>query len=860
MKKLYVVDVYSFFFRAFYAIPGLTSPSGMPTNALYGILSMTIKLLREIKPDYMAFCFDRKDGSFRVDLYDQYKANRTEMPDDLKPQVPYLKELTDLLGIPRFERKGYEADDLIGSLARQGVEKGLEVVIVSGDKDFAQLINSKITMLDTMKNIEYDEKGAVEKWGVQPEQMIDYLALVGDSSDNIPGVRGIGPKGAQKLLGEYGSLEGIYENIENISAKGTKSKLQESQDMAYLSKELVTIVTDLDLVSEMEELKLREIDRDKLQKKLEELGFKSFERTLLGNGGDESSGDVKSSVKRSKAIGRKKDTGAITASGVIDTSDVIEKNVNLEKLKKLIKPFSEIWGFLDNRGFVLGYGDTIYKVDDVEPKDIGEALKSKVLQWKGFDVKELWRYLEIGDQHCAWDSMLAGYVIRAGNISDFGKLCEHYLGRGLPELPSWAQVYSLHREMEGVLKEQLIQVNGEEIFENFELPTVPVLTDMEIRGIGVDARELKNQSEELESDINHLTSRIHELAGEDFNVASPKQLSVVLFEKLKLPPGKKTKTGFSTNNDVLEKIKSEHEIVPSVMEFRELSKLKSTYVDALPELIDSKTGKIHTHFRQAATSTGRLSSTNPNLQNIPIRTERGRLIRKAFKADDGKVFISVDYSQIELRVLAHITEDKGLVKAFNEDLDIHAATASEIFGVGLDEVTGDLRRTAKAVNFGIAYGQGVYGLAETLGISRGESKGIIDNYFSKFPNVKKYMDGVVEEAKSKGYVETLFGRRRYIDELKSKNHAMKSFGERAAINAPIQGTASDLVKLAMIQLYQDIAIPAVLQVHDEVLFECPEERAEENITLIRPIMENVTKLKVPLKVNVAIGKTWDDAH
>ncbi len=859
MKKLYVVDVYSFFFRAFYAIPGLTSPSGMPTNALYGFLSMTIKLLREIQPDYMAFCFDRKEGSFRVDLYEEYKANRSEMPEDLKPQVPYLKELTDLLGISRFEIKGYEADDLIGSLARQGAESGVEVVIVSGDKDFAQLINSKITMLDTMKNITYDEQSAVEKWGVMPEQMIDYLALVGDSSDNVPGVKGIGPKGAQKLLKEYGTLEGIYQNIENISAKGTKAKLQESEDMAYLSKELVTIVTDLNLVKKIDDLKLKEIDHDKLKKKLEELGFKSFERTLLGTNKEDIT-DVQSSVKKSKSVGRQKGSGAQSASGAVATGDIQEKSVSLGVLEKAIKPYSEIWGLLDNRGFVLGYGNSIYKIESVAAFEIGEVLKSKVLQWKGFDVKETWKFLGLRDQHCIWDAMLAGYVIRAGNISDFGGLCEQYLGQGLPELPSWSQVYSLHRELEERLREQLSQVEGEEIFKKFELPTVPVLTEMELQGITLDASELKTQSEDLESDIAHLTSKIYELAGEEFNVASPKQLSVVLFDKLQLTPGKKTKTGFSTNNDVLEKIRDEHEIIPAVMEFRELSKLKSTYVDALPELIDPQTNKIHTHFRQAATSTGRLSSINPNLQNIPIRTERGRLIRKAFKADKGQVFISVDYSQIELRVLAHITEDKGLMRAFNNDLDIHAATASEIFGVGLDNVTSDLRRTAKAVNFGIAYGQGVYGLAETLGISRGESKEIIENYFKKFANVKSYMDNIVEKAKKDGFVETLFGRRRYIDELKSKNHAMKAFGERAAINAPIQGTASDLVKLAMIRLYEEVSIPAVLQVHDEVLFECPEELIDENVALIQEIMESVTELKVPLKVNVAIGTTWDNAH
>lgn len=862
MKKLYLVDVSSFFFRAFYAIPHLTSPSGMPTNALYGFLSMTIKLLREIKPDYLAFCFDRKDGSFRLDLYEAYKANRGEMPENLVPQVPYVKELTDLLGIPRFEQKGYEADDLIGSLVKLGESQNLEVVIVSGDKDFAQLIGPKVSMFDTMKNVRYDQTSALEKWGVRPDQMIDYLALIGDSSDNVPGVKGIGPKGAQKLLEEFGTLENIYSNIDKISAKGLRTKLEESRDLAFLSKRLVTIATDVKLVESLEELKLKNVNRDLLRAKLEELGFKSFERTLLGEAQSEGAAtpaSVQDHIQSSQSVGRTQKKEAVASSGAIRVESLRVQSLDIEQLKRHISPYSEVWVMQHQNDWFFGYGKDVIQVSG-DLKALGLALKDKVLQWKGFDVKQAWQALQILDQHCAWDSMLAAYVVRAGNIGEFSEVVEQYLGRSLPELPSLSEVYATHRELEEALTDHLGRVQAMDIYHRFELPTVPVLSSMEQYGIRIDPDFLKKQSVELSDDIEALKKAVFQEAGEEFNISSPKQLAQILFEKLKLPAGKKTKTGYSTNSDVLEGLKDKHQIVKHVIDYRELTKLKSTYVDALPDLMDPVTKKIHTHFRQAATTTGRLSSINPNLQNIPIRTERGRLIRKAFLPSPGNVLISVDYSQIELRVLAHISEDKNLIRAFQDDRDIHAATASEIFGVPEDQVTDDLRRTAKAVNFGIAYGQGAYGLAETLGISRKESTEIIERYFEKFSGVKRYMDEIVVSAKKTGYVETLFGRRRYMDELTSKNPAMKKFGERAAINAPIQGTASDLVKLAMIRLYEEIAIPAVLQVHDEVLFDCPKEEVEVNRKLIPPIMESVVRWSVPLKVNVAVGETWDDAH
>lgn len=866
MKKLYVVDVSSMFFRAFYAIPPLTNEEGMPTNALYGFLSMTIKLLRDVKPDYLVFCFDRKEPSFRLELYEDYKANRSEMPEDLVPQVPYVRKLTEALGIKAMDLEKYEADDLIGSLVCFAREHRMEAVIVSGDKDFAQMVGPHVTMYDTMKEIVYDEQGVVEKWGVTPAQMIDYLAIVGDSSDNIPGVKGIGPKGAQKLLAEYKTLDGIYKNIDKISAKAMKEKLITFKDMAYLSQKLVTIVCDLKLAVEPEELTLKPIDKDILQPLLHHLGFKSFEKNLMGGNLLAPQSQFKDKMPKPASKGKKSTDGEAED---VDKAEVPKANVNVDgleevewslaELKKNVEPYTELWAILYERGLYFYAGDVLFRVS-ATPQEIGAVLSSKKMLWKGFDLKEIWKFLEIKDAQAAWDQMLAAYVVRAGAIEDFASIYQAYTNTQIPDLASSAQMLKCHLELEGILKKKVKAQNGEKVLNEIELPLVPVLYAMEECGVRIDTKSLAEQSTSLAKDIARLEKDIFKEAGEPFNIASPKQLGQVLFEKLKLPVGKRTKTGYSTDSDVLEGLKSEHKIAEMIIEYRELAKLKSTYVDALPQLINPKTGKLHTNLRQALTTTGRLSSFNPNLQNIPIRTERGRLVRKAFIADPGKVLLSADYSQIELRILAHITEDPGLMKAFQEDLDIHTATAAEIFGVKLQDVDANLRRTAKAVNFGIAYGQGAFGLAETLGIPRGEASDIIAKYFLRFAKVKQFMEDIVEQAKQQGYVETMFGRRRYLDEFKSKNMNVRKFGERAAINAPIQGSASDLVKLAMIKLHGEITIPMLLQVHDELLFECDKEDAEENIEIIKPIMENVIKMKVPLKVNVGAGHSWEDAH
>jgi DNA polymerase I len=867
MKKLYLVDVSSLFFRAFYAIPPLRTSQGLPTNALYGFLSMVIKLLRENKPDYMAFCYDRKEPSFRHELYADYKANRTEMPEDLEPQIPYIKKLTEVLGIFGIEKDKFEADDLIGTLALLGAKENCDVSIVSGDKDFAQLVNDRISMYDTMKNVRYDRHGVIEKWGVAPEQMIDYLAIIGDSSDNIPGVHGVGPKGAQKLLAEFKTLKGIYENVTTLKSESLRSKLLESKKDAFIAQHLVTIVTDVKLGLSLDDLKLKAIDKEHVTALLEELEFGGFLKKLFG-GDDESaasdSGKTKKSGKEKggteKTVSEKKPSEKKIAAAQIKVGAIENTQWSLAELKKKVQPYDDIWAVSTERGFCLGYEGKAIQVD-ATLAEIGEVLASKNLGWRGFDVKSIWHACRLPTSMTPkWDSMLAAYLVKAGAIGEFSEVYEKYLGRKIPDLAGPEDYLKCELELESVLRPKLEEANLIKVLDELELPLVPVLYDMEVKGIAVDREDLKKQSVTLTKDIDRLEKEIFVLSGESFNISSPKQLGTVLFEKLKIPMMKKTKTGYSTDSDVLSKLAPQYPICDLVINYRELSKLKSTYVDALPELIDPVDHRLHTRFYQALTQTGRLSSANPNLQNIPIRTARGREIRHAFKAKKGHVLLSFDYSQIELRVLAEITGDPGLLEAFKKNIDIHAATASEVFGVPVNDVTPEQRRMAKAVNFGIAYGQGVFGLADSLEISRDEAKGIIEGYFLKFKKVKEFMLDTVQVAKKQGYVETLFGRRRYIDEFNSANGAVRKFGERAAINAPIQGTASDLMKKAMIEAHGNSTAAMILQVHDELLFECPEGEIENEARATKKILEGVANWQVPLSVNVAWGENWDDAH
>lgn len=855
MKKLYLVDVSAMFFRAFFAIRSLNSPSGLPVNAIYGFLSMLIKLLKEEKPEFLVFCYDRKEPSFRKDLYEGYKAHRSEMPEDLAKQIPYIKQLADLLGIPALDVPGYEADDIIGALTKWGRHHEMEVFIVSGDKDFGQLVGPHVWLYDTMKDVRYDAAGVLAKWGVRPDQFIDYLSIVGDASDNIPGVKGVGEKGAIKLLEQFKSLEDIYENLDKLESKSVKEKLLSSKENAFLSKKLVTIVDSIKVPEDYEAYRLKGFKTEELQAFLRELNFKTLEKNLFGTLATEDSATA-SPAALNDTIPAAAEFNGPTLIIAKEDRTFTERTMKSGDVAEHLTENQVLWGFSDPRGVFIGTETELIEISDFE--FLGKVTDMFKVRWSGFDLKNFWRQIGARNPIAYWDSQLAAYALKAGDTSDFGKVYTRYMADILPDLAAPSALYNAHRNFAATLQTEMQNVHGEKVYRELDLPLPRILLTMERLGIRVDKDLLAQQSEELKVELATLEKKIHEVAGEEFNIGSPKQLGVVLFEKLKLPVGKKTKTGYSTDEEVLQGL--DHPIAKLTLQWRELSKLKSTYVDALPEMIDPKDDRIHSSLNQAMTTTGRLSSTQPNLQNIPIRTLRGQQVRKAFIAAPRMKLMSVDYSQIELRVLAHISEDPNLCKAFAEDLDIHAATAAEIFGVSLDKVTSDLRRSAKAVNFGIAYGQGAFGLAENLGISRSEAKDIIDRYFVRFKNVRDYIDSTIKTAHELGYVETLFGRRRYIDELKSKNMALKKFGERAAINAPIQGTASDLVKKAMIEVYDKVPVRMLLQVHDELIFEETEENLLKHASQLVQIMENVAVLRVPLKVNYAIGNNWDEAH
>lgn len=845
------------FFRAFYAIRPLTSSKGTPVNAVYGFISMIIKLMKDKNPDHVVFCYDRKEASFRKDLYPEYKAHRTEMPDDMQVQMPYLKQVAALFGICDIELAGFEADDLIGTVATLAQKENYEVFIVSGDKDFCQLINKNVFLYDTMKDVIYDEILVKEKHGVTPNQFIDFLAITGDASDNIPGVAGIGPKGAQKLIEQLGSLEDVYEKIDQVTSASIKEKLIASKEKAILSKKLATIVCDAPITNSIDDFKLKPFKTDELRAFLQDLNFKTFEKNLLGDGQITfSNGNAKTQQLAA--------TNAEVAPPVRYESGSFKSEIkewNTELIQQKLDSATGFFAFTQSAKFAIGFGSELF-MTGISDCDLNF---SKVI-WSGFDLKKIWTELGIkttGSLKVEWDLMLGSYVLRAADSSNIEKLADFFLSNKIDigaiedEKERIRVCYELYLDLSETVKKSLHEKDLFVIYEKLEKPIISMLFEMEKKGIKLDLGFLKEFSEELRADLAIQEKKIYSLAGEEFNIASPKQLGVVLFEKMGLESTKKTKTGYSTDNDVLENLK--HPIAKELILFRELAKLKSTYVDALPELAD-QAGRVHTHFNQALTATGRLSSTNPNLQNIPIKTEKGQKVRKAFIAAEGKKLLSVDYSQIELRVLAHMSEDPGLIRAFKDNLDIHTATASEVFSVDLKNVTRDQRRIAKAVNFGIAYGQGVFGLAETLGIGRKEAAEIIERYFTKFGGIREYIESTIKKAHEQKYVETLFGRRRYIPELDNKNVMVKKFGERAAINAPIQGTASDLVKMAMIELKSDLKIDLLLQVHDELIFEATEADINRQLNWIKETMENVVKLRVPLKVNYAIGNNWDEAH
>ena len=811
LKTLYLLDISSLFFRSYYAISlHMKNKEGLPTNALYGVLRMLYQLGTKKSPDYLISCFDSKGPSFRKDLYQDYKANRQEIPEDLEVQIPYLKTMMDKLLIPYWEKSGFEADDLIASLANSAKKHSVQTYIVSSDKDFAQIVSSDVYLYDTMKDIVYDPDGIKEKWGISPHQMRDYQSLVGDSSDNIPGVKGIGPKGAIELLKVYGSLEDIYNNIEKITGSSQK-KLLQSKEQAFLSRELVTLKQDIVWEKPLEEAKYKRVPQFSQQSKqalkdfLEELSFKSFIRSFFPIK-TESPRPVKNSWQETQihfaeaAQGENLQLFPQKPQDPPDKSQDLNfpllkgKQVTVEMFKKTLPPYAQLWLGSYKDQFYMASGKSFTALDQEQLSSLAGFLDEKWVRFLGHDLKFFWHKLEIKHPIAEWDSMIAGHLLLGEVTPSFRSLCKTYLNIPEDESLSLPQVLYQEQVLYKVLTSHIKEQDMENLFQTIELPLIAVLYDMEKQGVSLDLKELAAQSQSLDRDIKNLESQIYKLLGREFNISSPKQLASVLFEQLGLPKGRKTKTGYSTDSYELMKIKHLHPVLPCLLEHRELFKLKSTYTDSLISLRDEKTGRVYTEFKQAVTATGRLSSVNPNLQNIPIRTERGRRVRKAFVARKGYNLISADYSQLELRILAHITEDPCLCRAFERGEDIHASTASEVFNVPLKEVSSDLRRKSKAINFGIAYGQGVYGLAENLSIPRSEAKEIIDNYFKRFKKIKEYIESVKKELPQKGYIRTLYGRKRVFLKGDLRSPRLKAMSERMAINTPLQGTASELVK------------------------------------------------------------------
>jgi DNA polymerase-1 len=866
MKRLYLIDVSSLFFRAFYAIRQLNNAAGQPTNALYGFLAAVTKILKEHKPEGLAFCYDRPESGFREEIYPDYKANRENPPDDLISQFPFLPKLAEALAIPGYEQAGYEADDVIGTLAKKSKRQGIEVVIVSGDKDFGQLVEPGVKIFDPSKDIYLDADGVRAKFGVNPDQVVDYLAIVGDASDNVPGVRGIGPKGAVKLLTEYQSLDGIYEHIDEIKNDRLRELLKTQKDQAYMSQKLCTIHCDMEIGIEPGDLVVKPVRRELLVPLLEELNFKSLLHRLLGEVSVPTEAGAPIGTQTTRPIIVNETVVSLEKPDVLVTGQISELESGLKTVKE-----GELWFDVTPRGTIIQSSNKAFRFEGDGDKFsdwLNSFLSSRKIKVSGFDTKNIAHQLKLKPeafQSVGTDVMLQSYCTGRSDGVDFSELVKKHLGRELPEFAQPEERLFAIRQVSNLLGKSLAEGSLEKVLDSIEQPLSPVLYGMEKNGILIDSEKLNKFSKELLSEAQSLEKEICALAGYDFNVGSPKQLGQVLFEKLKLPTVRKTKTGYSTDSDVLEKLASQHPICSKILDWRELSKLRSTYVDAIPRLVDPLTGRVHTSFNQSVTSTGRLSSTHPNLQNIPIRSPRGQQIRESFIAPKGSVLISADYSQVELRILAHITGDPGLKSAFERDIDIHTATAAEIFNVKIESVTADHRRASKAINFGIAYGMSSFGLAESLSIENQVASEYIDTYFKRYPGVQRYMHEVVENGKRDTYVETLFGRRRYYPELNSSNGRLRQSAERAAINMPIQGAAADLIKLAMIKAAASLeqnksSARMLLQVHDELVFEVSKDEADDLKNRIRDWMEHTVKLSVPLKVSIGVGPNWGEAH
>ncbi|MBN3039173.1 MAG: DNA polymerase I [Candidatus Omnitrophica bacterium] len=870
-KKIVLIDGTSFCYRAFYAIKRLSTSKGQPTNAVYGVITMLNKLLAEQKPNYLGFAFDLKGPTFRHKKYDKYKIQRKPMPDELSTQIPTIKKILKAYKVPIFEKDGYEADDVIATLAKKlsaiiaDNKAGFEILVVTGDKDILQIVSDIIKVVNPHKdNLIMDGSWVKNNFGVIPERILDIMALAGDSSDNIPGVPGIGLTTAIDLVKNFGTLDEVLANTNNIKNKSRAEKIREFAAQAQMSRELAKLDSDIPQFKQMEaaelleQLKVEEANKQALFEIFKELEFK----TLLAELIPENAGPIKHELITEKEALQKviKDARA-------------KKEITIHMHALHAEPMrAEISGLalaLDNEtNYYISFKalpiDLLKPIlEDARPIKIGHDLKFAKVALSNYGIAL---------QGVGFDTMLAAYLLEPSfGKYDLEDLALEHLSLKL-ENPNHANEKQLAKaschkansilRLAAVLRNKINQAGMSALFEKLEMPLIDVLSDMEKNGVVLDKDFLLHLSQEFENMLKKLTKDIYEMAGEDFNINSPKQLSQILFKKLKLAVIKRTKTGFSTDTEVLGKLTQAHPIARTLLEFREVSKLKSTYVDGLLKLIHPKTGKIHTSFNQTGTATGRLSSSQPNLQNIPIKTNLGKTIRRAFVAEKkNHLLLSADYSQIELRILAHLSQDKKLISAFKNDSDIHSYTASLIFGVGLDEVKTQMRDAAKTVNFGIIYGMSAFGLAKDLSIAQDKAQEFIEAYFKRYTEVKKYMEQQVSLAQKHGFVTTLLKRRRYLPQINSENENIRQFAQRAAINAPVQGSASDLIKTAMIEIHKVLTdqysdVKMLLQVHDELVFSVDENMLEHVKSIIKEKMENAIKLRVPIKVSIKTGKNW----
>lgn len=903
-KRLILVDGSSFLFRAYHAIPPLTGPQGLPTNAIHGVTSMLRKLIAEYHSDFITVVFDAPGKTFRNDLYDQYKAHRPPMPDDLRVQIEPLHNVIRAMGLPLIIEANIEADDVLGVLALHAVEQGYQVIISTGDKDMAQLVNEHIILENTMTNTRLDIQGVIEKFGVRPDQIIDYLALIGDTVDNIPGVPKVGPKTAAKWLQDYQTLDNLIAHADAIKGK-IGDNLRASLGQLPLSKQLTTIRCDLELPYSMEDLKQQPMDKAELKHLLTDLGFSTWLKVL-------------NTPETGEPTAPAPQAGSPDFSGLAVEYESIFSAARLDDWLEKLKT-AELFAFdtettdLDySKAQIVGVSfavepgkaayvplahdypgapeqlDRTQTLEKLRPL-LEDANHAKVGQNLKYDAHVLTNH-GIRLNGIVHDTMLESYVLDSTatkhNMDDLAKkyldtVTIHYeevAGKGAKQIgfaevpveqaaPYAAEDADITLRLHRVLYPKLQQIPPlDTLYRELEIPLITVLARMEQNGVLIDTAMLAQQSLELSGQICALEQEAHQTAGKTFNLGSPKQIQEILYDQLKLPVLKKTPKGQpSTEESVLQELAMDYPLPRLILEHRGLSKLKSTYVDKLPQQVNEKTGRIHTSYHQAVAATGRLSSSDPNLQNIPIRSAEGRKIRQAFIAREGCKIVAADYSQIELRIMAHLSGDEGLLKAFSQGEDIHRATAAEVFGVEPELVTADLRRSAKAINFGLIYGMSSFGLAQQLGLSRQQAQSYIDLYFTRYPGVKRYMDNIRAQAREQGYVETLFGRRLYLPDIQSRNAAMRQYAERTAINAPMQGTAADIIKRAMIATDQWLQRESggtlmIMQVHDELVFEVPEALLDQHQAKIQDLMSSAAQLSVPLVVETGVGINWDEAH